>query len=128
MIGNFNHFMAGSIEWNLIVDSQGGPYHNRTGGVKAPVFVDEVKKEFILGSIYYTVGHFSKFIKRGAVRIGSSVYNDAIKVVAFSNPGGEIVVVVLNTTERDVTPSIRLNNCTAAFKLPGKSLQTLIIP
>ena len=128
MIGNFSNFMAASVEWNLIVDLQGGPYHNRTGGVKAPVYVDENEKKFILGPLYYTVGHFSKFIKRNAVRIGSSTYNDAVKAVAFSNPDGEIVVVVLNTTERNFTPKIRLNNCTADFELPAKSLQTLVIP
>jgi glucosylceramidase len=128
MIGNFNNFMAASIEWNLIVDSKGGPYHDREGGVKAQVYVDENKKGFILGPLYYTVGHFSKFIKRDAVRIGSSTYNDAIKVVAFSNPDSEIIVVIFNTTERNATPKIRLNNCTAEFKLPAKSLLTLIIP
>jgi len=128
MIGNFNNFMAASVEWNLIVDSKGGPYHNRDGGVKAQVFVDENKKEYMLGPLYYTVGHFSKFIRRGAVRIGSSTYNDGIKVAAFSNPDGETVVVVLNTTERDATPKVRLNDCTAEFMLPAKSLQTLVIP
>ena len=129
LILNFNNFMTGSIEWNLIVDSKtGGPYHNRQGGCKAPVYVDAEKKEFILGPGYYTLGHFSKFIKRGAVRIGSSTYNDAVKAAAFRNPDGEIVVVVLNTTERAVTPKIRLNNCTADFKMPAKSLHTLVIP
>ena len=129
LICNFNNFMAAPVDWNLIVDSEtGGPYHNRDGGVKAQVYVDANKKNFILGPLYYTVGHFSKFIERGAVRIGSSSYNDAVKAAAFSNPNGDIVVVVLNRTETDVTPKIRLNNCTAEFKLPAKSLQTLIIP
>ena len=128
MIGNFNNFTSASIEWNLIVDSQGGPYHNRTGGCKAQVYIDENKKNFILGPLYYTVGHFSRFIKRGAVRIGSSAYNDAVKVTAFSNPDGEIIIVVLNTTDKDANPKIRLNNCTAGFNLPAKSLQTLIVP
>ena len=129
MIGNFNNFMGGSIEWNLIVDSKtGGPYHNRRGGCKAPVYVDSETKEFILGSIYYTVGHFSKFIKRDAVRIGSSVFDDVVKVAAFSNPNGEIVVVVLNTSERAYSSKIRLNDCTADFRMPAKSLHTFIIP
>ena len=128
MIGNFNNFMAASIEWNLILDSKSGPYHDREGGIKAQVYVDENKKDFTLGPLYYTVGHFSKFIKRGAIRIGSSSYDDAIKVVAFSNPDGEMVVVVFNTTEREAAPKIRLNNCTAEFNLPAKSLLTLIIP
>jgi glucosylceramidase len=90
--------------------------------------VDENTKNFILGPLYYTVGHFSKFIRRGAVRIGSSSYSDAVKTVAFYNPDGEIVAIVLNTTERDFKPKIRLNNCTAEFQLPAKSLLTLVVP
>lgn len=129
MIGNFNNFMAASVDWNLIVDSKGGPYHDReSGGVKAPVYVDENKKDFTLGPLYYTVGHFSKFIRRNAVRIGSSTYNDDVKVTAFRNPGGEIIVVVLNTTETAIAPAIRLNDCTAQFRMPAKALYTLIIP
>jgi glucosylceramidase len=128
-IMNFYNFMSAAVAWHLMVDLEtGGPLHNRASGGSAPVFVDAKKKDFILGPLFYTKGHFSKFIKRGAVRIGSSIYDDAVKVAAFCNPDGEIVVVVLNTTERDVTPKIRLNNCTADFKMPAKSLQTLIIP
>jgi len=129
-IMNFNNFTAAAVAWNMIVDFKtGGPFHNTpAGGSSAPVWVDADKKEFILGPMFYTDGHFSKFIKRGAVRIGSSVYNDAVKVAAFSNPDGEIIVIVLNTTNSDATPKIRLNNCTAEFRMPAKSLQTLIIP
>ena len=128
-IMNFNNFMAAAVAWNLIVDLEtGGPLHNRPSGGSAPVFFDANKKDFILGPLFYTKGHFCKFIKRNAVRIGSSTYDDAVKAAAFSNPNGEIIVVVLNTTGRDVTPMIRLNDCTAQFKMPAKSLQTLIIP
>ena len=125
-----HNFTAAAVAWNMMVDSKtGGPFHNTpAGGSSAPVWVDADKKEFILEPLFYTDGHFSKFIKRGAVRIGNSVYNDAVKVAAFSNPDGEIVVVVLNTTNKDAMPKLRLNNCTAEFKMPAKSLQTLIIP
>jgi glucosylceramidase len=128
MIGNFNNFMSASVDWNLIVDLKGGPFHDRETGVKAQVYVDADKKEFMLGSLYYTVGHFSKFIKRNAVRIGNSTYNENVKAAAFQNPNGEIVIVLLNTTETDFSPKIRLNNCTAEFKMPAKSLHTLLIP
>ena len=128
-IVNFNNFSAALVTWNLIVDLEtGGPYHNRPGGASAAIFVDSKKKEFSLGTNYYANGHFSKYIKRGAVRIGNSTYNDAVKVAAFSNPDGEIVIVILNTTDEDAKPKIRLNNCTADFNLPAKSLQTMIIP
>jgi glucosylceramidase len=127
MIGNFNNFMAASVEWNLIVDSKGGPFHNRDGGVKGPVYVDENKKNYVLGPFYYTVGHFSKFVKRDAVRIGTSTFSDDVKATAFSNPDGEIVVIILNTSSEDVNPKIRIDNCTAEFNMPAKSLHTFII-
>ena len=127
-IVDFNNFTSAIVAWNMILDQTGGPVHNRDGGSLAPVVVDTDKKEFTLTSTFYTYGHFSKFIKRGAVRIGSSCYNDAVKAAAFSNPDGEIIVVILNTSESDATPKIRLNDCTAEFQLPAKSLQTVIIP
>ena len=127
-IMDFNNFTSAVVAWNLIVDQTGGPVHNRNLAGGAPVVVNTDKKDFTLRSTYYAIGHFSKFIKRGAVRIGSSSYNDAVKAVAFSNPDGEIVVVVLNTTDKDATPKIRLNDCTAEFNMPAKSLQTMIIP
>jgi len=127
-IMDFNNFTSAEVAWNLIVDQTGGPVNNRSLGAAAPVVVDTDKKDYSLRSTFYTIEHFSKFIKRGAVRIGSSSYNDAVKVAAFSNPNGEIVVVILNTSDRDATPKIRMDNCTAEFNLPAKSLQTMVIP
>ena len=127
-IVDFNNFTSAVVTWNMILDQDGGPVHNRSGGSLAPIVVDTNTKEFTLTSTYYAYGHFSKFIKRGAIRIGSSSYNDVVKAAAFSNPDGEIIVVVLNTTDKDVTPKIRMNDCTAEFKMPAKSLLTLVIP
>jgi glucosylceramidase len=126
---NFNNFTSAIVAWNLILDQTGGPVHNRNLGGSAPIVVDTKTKDFSIRSTYYTNGHFSKFIKRGAVRIGSSTYNDGIKAAAFSNPDGEIIIVILNTNERETNaPKLRMNNCTADIKIPPKSLQTLIIP
>ena len=127
-IMDFNNFTSAIVSWNMILDQTGGPVHNRNLGGAAPIVVDTDKKDFTVRSTYYTIGHFSKFIKRGAVRIGSSTYDDAVKASAFSNPDGEIIVVVLNTSDKEATPKIRLNNCTAEFNMPAKSLYTMVIP
>lgn len=128
MIGDFNNFMAASIDWNMIVDLKGGPYHNRVGGVKAQIIVDKENNSFSLSDIYYAVGHFSKFVNRGAKRIGSSSYNDSIHVTAFQNPNREVVVIVLNKSEQAYSPKLRIHDCTAGINVPAKSLTTLIIP
>lgn len=128
MIGDFNNYMAAATDWNMIVDLKGGPYHNRDSGVKAQIVVDKENNTFTLGNIYYAVGHFSKFVKRGAKRIGSSSYNDFLRVTAFQNPSGEVVVIVLNKAERVFSPKLRIYDCTAGLDIPAKSLTTLIIP
>ena len=127
-IMNFNNFTSAAVAWNLILDQNGEPVHNRSAGSLSPIVLNKDTKDYIVTSTFYTNGHFSKFIKRGAVRIGSSTYNDGVKAAAFCNPDGEIVVVIINTNERDAKPKLRLNNCTADFDMPAKSLLTMVIP
>ena len=50
---------------------------------------------------YYYIGHFSKFIKKGAKRIGSSKWISEIDTVSFKNPDGSVVSIVLNMTDAD---------------------------
>ena len=54
---------------------------------------------------YYAMGHFSKYITYGSVRIDSK-YNDSfgingVECVAFKRVDGSIVLVVLNDSKRD---------------------------
>ena len=43
---------------------------------------------------YFLIGHFSKFVKPGALRIDSTTFADDLESVAFRNPDGSVVVVV----------------------------------
>ena len=128
IIGDFNNYMTASIDWNMVVDLQGGPYSDRTGGCKAPIVVDKEKNTFTMEPAFYAVGHFSRFVKRGAKRIGNSVYNVDLKVASFKNPNDEVVVVVLNKAERAVNTRLRIYDSTAQVNIPAKSLTTLIVP
>ena len=56
---------------------------------------------------YYYIGHFSRYIKEGAVKIGTSRYTDGIEVTAFLNPDGERVAVILNKSEKEVPYRLR---------------------
>jgi glucosylceramidase len=127
MIGNFNNFTSASVEWNLILDLQGGPYHDRTGGIKAPVYVNAETKELIINNLYYAVGHFSKFVQRDAVRVGTSSYNGDLKMTAFQNPDGTVVVVVLNKSDKDLPAKLRIDSYSAAVTIAAKSLNTFVV-
>ena len=128
MIGNFNHHMAASVDWNMVVDEEGGPYHDREGGCKAQIVVDPASDTVSIEPVYYCVAHFSKFIRRGAVRVGSSSFSEDVKAAAFENPDGELVLVVLSRARKTQEVFLRLDGGTAKVKLPAHSLTTFVIP
>jgi len=128
LIGNFNHYMAASVDWNMVVDEEGGPHHDREGGCKAQIVVDPANDAVSIEPIYYSVAHFSKFIRRGAVRIGSSSFSEDVKAAAFENPDGEIVLVALNCARKSCGTYLRIGDGTAKVNLPAKSLSTYVIP
>lgn len=127
LIENFNHHMNAFVAWNMIVDENGGPYHDRPGGCKAPIVADDQTDTFILEPIYYAIAHFSRFIKRGAVRLGTSVFKEEVKMAAFQNPDGEIVSVILNRTDRVQEVWVRLEGRYMKLMLPADSVTTCVI-
>ena len=127
LIGNFNNYMSAATIWNLIVDETCGPYHDREQGSRAQIVVNPEKDDFILEPTYYAIGHFSRFVRRDAIRIGNSSFSDSIDITAFKNPGGELVAVVLNHGTEVEKMRLRIEGTTAPIELPGHSLSTFII-
>lgn len=114
MIGNFNNYCGAFIDWNLLLDETGGPNH--VGNFcDAPIMADTKNDIVEIHSSYYCIGHFSKYLKKGAKRIGSSKYTKDLETVAFKNPDGSLVVVILNATD---------NGHNFAFKFAGKLIHS----
>jgi glucosylceramidase len=107
MIGNFNNYCNSFCDWNLLLNEKGGPNH--VGNYcDAPIMADTQKDEVVIHDSYYYIGHFSKYVAKGAKRIGSSKFGNDVETVAFKNPDGSIVSVVLNQTDRDVKFTFRM--------------------
>ncbi len=99
MIGNFNGGTNGFIDWNMILDEKGGPNH--VGNFcDAPVMCETSCNIIDTKLSFYYVGHFSRFVKKGARRVIVSRYTDELETVGFVNPDGEKVLVVLNRTDK----------------------------
>ncbi len=127
LIGDFNNFMAGAVDWNMVVDESGGPYHNRSAGTKARIVVDPERDTVTLEPLYYAEAHFSRFVEPGAARIGSSSFDEEVQVAAFQNPDGTVVAVVLNCAERETAIALRMSGDVGSTVLPGKSLTTFVL-
>jgi len=68
--------------WNLALNPSGGPVNGNGCACTAPVTVNGANVTY--NAEYYVLGHFSKFVKPGAVRIDSNVVG-TVNNVAFKN-------------------------------------------
>lgn len=128
--GCFGHGVNYYCDFCLALDEKNGPYHNREGRgcyADAPVHIDSRTGEISYRLSYYYIGHYSKFIRPGARVVGVSTYDADMDVLACRNPSGEVVVVLLNRTDRQMPVVLRMQERIAAFMLAAHSIVTAVI-
>ena len=75
--------------------------------------------QFIVTPIYYYIGHFSKFVERGAVRIAATKHSRDLYTCAFVNPDGKKVCTIINTSDKEQYATLRYNDgCTGNLMKP----------
>lgn len=127
IIGCLNNWVDGWVDWNMVLDRQGGPNWFKNWCV-APVIVDPDADEVYFTPIYYTLAHFSKYIRPGAKRIGMEISNDKLLATAAANPDGAITLVVLNQEQEPKTIALSLGDKTTTVSINGRAIQTILIP
>ncbi len=123
MIGNFKAGTNGFLDWNLLLDGQGGPNH-RENYCDSPLICDGEHDQVRKNLSYYYIGHFSRFICPGARRILVSNANSGLETVAFENPNGSKIVVVMNAGEKEQNFNLRCENRSWAIILLPHSIMT----
>lgn len=125
IIGDLNNWTVGWIDWNMVLDEHGGPNH--VGNFcDAPIIADATQNKLIYQGSYYYLGHFSRFIRPGAVRIGSVVSNPALETTAFKNTDGKIVITCMNRTDEAISFAVKISGQWARLNSPAHSMMTLI--
>ena len=126
MIGCLNNWVDGWVDWNMVLDTQGGPNWFKNWCI-APVIVDPKKDEVYFTPLYYTMAHFSKYIRPDATVIGLENSDIELKVTAAENTDGSIAVVVFNegTTQKSFKLSLGENEST--ITISAQAIQTILI-
>jgi glucosylceramidase len=91
-----NHWATGWIDWNIALDTSGGPtyLHNY---LDSPIIVNATANEFYKQPIFFSLAHLSKFVPPGSKRIQlTSTDNSGVDNVAFLRPDKKVAVVILN--------------------------------
>ncbi|MBI3735781.1 glycosyl hydrolase [Candidatus Sumerlaeota bacterium] len=118
------NWASGYNGWVTIIDTKdlpnNGPFKNNV----TCVMLDHDNLTLNYRFDYYVMGQFMKFVRRGAVRIGSEADNRSIANVAFRNPDGEDVLVAANISGSEKRIRVAANGRAFEMMLPPRSVTT----
>ncbi len=125
MINDFNSGVVGWTDWNILLDERGGPNHVQNFCF-APIHANTKTGELIYTPTYYYIGHFSKFIKPGALRVSTTTSRTTIESTSFQNENGTIVTVVMNKTDHTIGYKLIVGAAETYLEIQPRAMQTII--
>jgi glucosylceramidase len=111
------------VKWNLALDQSNGP--KIAGGCDTcygVVSINQDTRQVTPKPHYYALGHASKFLQPGAVRIASSDGN--IRTVAFKNTDESVVLYAVNSNASGDTLKLEWSGQWAIIAIPARSIIT----
>ncbi|WP_152396120.1 glycoside hydrolase family 30 protein [Paenibacillus guangzhouensis] len=112
------------VWWNIALDEHNGPTVLSNSTCRGLVGIEQGTGEITVHLDYYTMGHISKFVEPGAVRIDSDTYVDVVESVAFRNPDGSTVLIVSNRTPEEQTFEVSTDDGVFLYSLSGEGAIT----
>lgn len=125
LIGATRNWARNVLLWNLAADSHAGPHTNDGGctGCFGAITLDGDHATFNVA--YYALAHFSKFVRPGSVRIGSTEL-EQLQTAAFLTPDGKVVLVAANTGNFPKTFAIVYHGQSMITTLHSESVGTYV--
>ena len=131
IIGSTRNWAKSVVLWNLALNQNHEPYLGGCATCRGVVTVNDssVPAQVIPTVDYTALAHVSKFVRPGARRIESNSFDQgSLEDVAFQNPDGSIVLLVLNSSGATVSFNIAWQGKYASYKMPGGAVATFTWP
>ena len=123
IIGSMRNWSKIALEWNLAND---GGYNPHTPGgcteCKGAITFDGTTNRNVG---YYIIGHASKFVPPGSIRIESNLAGNVYNA-AFITPSGKKVLIAVNDGAAVVNFNIKFNGKIAPASLPAGAAATYV--
>jgi len=124
VIGNARGWAKGVALWNLALDENYGPHKGGCGNCRGVVTINSATGEITRNPEYYALAHASRFVRLGAVRIGSSAPK-GFETVAFRNADDwSTALIVLNTMTSASRVAVRVGETSFMTSLPAGAVAT----
>jgi glucosylceramidase len=113
------------VLWNLALDENNGPKNNGCPTCRGVVTVNSQSAAVTYNADYYALGHFSRFVRPGAVRVGSTSSDGSVSQVAFRNVDGRLAVVGHNTGGGTQSVQVGSGASAMTFSVPANAAFTV---
>ena len=124
IIGATRNWAKSALFWNMALDQSFGPQNGGCTNCRGVVRIDSATGNVTYNVEYYVLGHASKFVAPGAVRIDSSSYANGVETVAFRNPDGSKALIALNASAASATVKVRWGGQAFTSTLPAGAVAT----
>ncbi|MRR21406.1 glycosyl hydrolase [bacterium] len=129
IIVSIDHWLSGWIDWNVVLDQNGGPNHvgNYCG---APIMINTETGQIYYTPVYYVLAQFSRTIRPGDKAVMTSIVpegpeKDDLYACATINKDKVLSVQVLNTSDRNISYQLEINGQFAEISVDANALQTV---
>lgn len=123
IIGATRNWSRNVLEWNLASDPTYKPH--TPGGCSSCMGAITIGSNVTRNVSYYVIAHAAKFVRPGSIRIAST-QTPTLSSVAFKNPEGKKVLIILNTGGNSEVFSIRFNGKTVNTSLNAGAVGTFV--
>jgi glucosylceramidase len=123
IIGGTRNWSRNVLEWNLAADPAYQPH--TSGGCSTCMGALTIGGTVTRNVSYYIIAHASKFARPGSVRIAST-QTATLLTVAFKNPEGKKVLIVLNAGASPEVFNIKFNGKVVTTSLNNGAVGTFV--
>lgn len=123
IIGATRNWSRNVLEWNLAADPNYNPH--TPGGCTTCLGAITIGNSVTRNVAYYIIAHASKFARPGSVRIASN-HAGSLLNVAFKNPEGKKVLIVLNKSANTENFNIQFNGKKITTSLTAGAVGTYV--
>lgn len=124
MIADLNAGSSGWVDWNMLLDMQGGPNHVKNYCF-APLHASD-DGELVFTPIFHYIAHVSRYLKPQARRVSAATSRSVLDTTAFRNPDGSLAIVVMNKTDKEQKYRLFIDKVETTVDIPARAIQTVL--
>jgi len=124
ILADLNAGSSGWVDWNMLLDSRGGPNH--VGNYCFSLLHASDDGQLIFTPSYAYMGHFTRYIKPQARRVSATTSRSTLDATAFRNADGSLAVVVMNPTAQAQRYRLIVDGNEVSVDIPAHAIQTAV--